>query len=238
MDERGARLQDRARPWLGAVGVVVLVTACGGGGDGGTRLTPSVPIALPATPPEVLEALLTPEDLGDGWIDLGAVPQSDRGFSGCPQTQVITGGDDPARLGEAQRLLADGQPPGPILGESISLWESPEVAGDRLATIASTVTECPTFQHELLDGRSSTVAVVQRDAPPLGDEAVALEHQVAPDEGPSLVLDVIVVRVGSALVLTDGERVDGDPVRSLDQRRFDELTGLAVEKARSTLPAP
>jgi hypothetical protein len=79
---------------------------------------------------------------------------------------------------------------------------------------------------------------VQRDAPRLGDEAIALEHRVDPDEGPSLVLDLVVVRLGSALVLVDGERVDGEPDRSLDRQRLDELTGRAVDKARTALPAP
>ena len=235
MGECGVPARQHAGRWLGALGIVVLMTACGG--DEGAQLTPPAPIALPGTPPEVLEALLTPEDLGDGWVDLGAMPQTDRGFSGCPSSQVITGGEDPARVGEAQRLLADGEPPAPVLGESISVWESPDVARDRLATIASTVTECGTFEQDLLDGRSSMVTLVQREGPPLGDERIALEHRVDPDEGPSLVVDVVVVRLGSALVLTDGERVDGEPDRSLDLQRLDELTGQAVEKARTALPA-
>src|SRR5687767_2554596 len=30
---------------------------------------------------------------GGGWVDLGAVPLDERGFEGCPETGVVTGGE-------------------------------------------------------------------------------------------------------------------------------------------------
>ncbi len=118
--------------WVLAVPVVVLV-ACGGDpvppGIPGT----SVPDALPGTPAELEDALLTTHELGEGWVDLGAVPLDERGFEGCPETRMVTGGDDPGRLGEAQSLYGRGDPPIVAFAESISLWESPEVAAERLA---------------------------------------------------------------------------------------------------------
>ncbi len=212
-----------------AAGMVTLA-ACGGG-----EPPSSVPDSQPGTPVRVEEALLTPRDLGDGWIDLGAVPIEQRGFEGCPGSRVITALEDSARRGEAQSIYAEGEPPAPTFGESISLWESADVAHDRLATFAATATECRSFEQELLDGRRAVLSVAEREAPQLGDEAAALVVSVDPDEGPTMALDVVVVRLGSVLVLTDGERVDGDPEVSLDQDRLDELTGRAVEKAEEIL---
>ncbi len=48
-------------------------------------------------------------------------------------------------------------------------------------------------------------------------------------------MDVVLVRLGSVLVLTEGQRVDGDPAVSLEPDRLDELTERAVEKAEEAL---
>ena len=51
--------------------------------------------------------------------DLGAVPLDERGFEGCPETRMVTGGDDPARLGEAQSLYGQGDLPVVTFAESV-----------------------------------------------------------------------------------------------------------------------
>ena len=111
-------------------GIAALLVACGG--DPVPRGVPdsSLPDALPGTPAEVKDALLTTDDLGEGWVDLGAVPLDERGFESCPETGVVTGGKAAARLGEAQSPYAEGDPPVPTFGVSISVWESPDVALD------------------------------------------------------------------------------------------------------------
>ncbi len=103
------------------MGIAALLVACGGNPVPPGVPDFSLPDALPGTPAEVKAALLTTDDLGERWVDLGVVPLDERGFEGCPQTGLVTGGEDPARLGEAQSLYAVGDPPVPTFGESISL---------------------------------------------------------------------------------------------------------------------
>ncbi len=83
-------------------------------------------------------------------------------------TQLAACGGDAARRGEAQSTYAEGEPPASTFGESISLWESADVASDRLATFASMTSGCRSFEEELPDGRRAVISVVQRDAPPPG----------------------------------------------------------------------
>lgn len=103
--------------------------------------------------------------------------------------------------------------PAPNIGESISVRESPDVAHARWATVAATAAECRSFEAELLDGRRAVVSVAEREAPPLGDESAALVITTDPEEGPGLTLDVMAVRLGSYIVLTDSAVVEGDPRR-------------------------
>ena len=123
----------RWRPrWSGrlltAMGVAALLVACGEDPAPTGIPDSSVPDALPGTPAEVEEALLTTDDLGEGWTDLGAVPFGERSFPECPETGVVTDGEDPTMLGEAQSHYGEGDPPVPTFGVSISLWESADVA--------------------------------------------------------------------------------------------------------------
>ena len=191
---------------------------------------------MPGTPAEVEEALLTTDDLEEGWTDLGAVPFGERSFPECPETGVVTDGEDPARLGEAQSVYGEGDPPVPTFGVSVSLWESPDVAHERLATLASIPSECPPFEHELPDGGTATVTITERNAPPLGDEAIAHVIEFDLPEGPTILRDLLAVRIGDALVLTDGpDLAEGDPELDRQRKRFEDLTGQAVDKATRIL---
>jgi hypothetical protein len=184
----------------------------------------------------VERAVLTSDDLGEGWTDLGAVPVDERGFANCPETGVVTGGKDPARLGEAQSTYGEGEPPVPTFGVSVSLWESPDVAHERLSVLASIPSKCQSFEHELPAGGTATVTVTERDAPPLGDEAIAHVVEFDPPEGPAILRDVLIVRLGDVLVLTEGvDRVEDDPQADRQQDRFHDLTGQAVDKATRIL---
>ena len=221
---------------LTAMGVAALLVACGGDPSPAGIPDSSIPDALPGTPAEVEKALVTADDLGEGWTDLGPVPLEERSFAECPETGVVTGGEDPARLGEAQSVYAEGDPPVPTLGVSVSLWESPDVASQRLATLASLPSECPSFEHELPDGSTATVTITEGNAPALGDEAIAQVIEFDPPDGPTILRDVLVVRIGDALVLTDGpDLVEGDPELDRQRKRFEDLTGQAVEKATGIL---
>ena len=240
MADRGRTTRPRPPRWSGrllfTVGIAAVLVGCGEDPAPAGIPDPSVPDALPGTPAEVEQALLTADDLGEGWTDLGAVPLDERGFAECPETAVVTGGEDPARLGEAQSTYGEGDPPAPTLGVSVSLWESPDVARERLATLASIPSECPPFEHELPDGGTATVTITERDAPPLGDEGVAHVLEFDPPEGPTILRDVRTVRIGDALVLTDGPDVaEGDPELDRQRERFDDLTSRAVDKAVRTL---
>jgi hypothetical protein len=55
-------------------------------------------------------------------------------------------------------------------------------------------------------------------------------------EGPTIMRDVLTVRIGDALVLTDGPDVaEGDPELDRQRERFDDLTSQAVDKATRIL---
>ena len=230
------RSPARSGRLLCTVGIAALLVACGE--EPVPRGVPdtSLPDALPGTPAEVEEALLTTEDLGEEWVDLGAVPLDDRGFEECAETGVVTGGEDPTRLGEAQSTYGEGDPPVPTFGESVSLWESPEVAAERFAEAASGPSECGSFEQELPDGSTATVHLLPREAPQLGDEAVGVLIEFDQEEGPTILRDVVIVRIGDVLVLTEGADIaEGDPQADRQQERFEELTRQAVDKATRIL---
>ena len=94
------------------------------------------------------------------------------------------GGPCPARGGAEP--LRQGDPPVPTFGESISLWESPEVAAERLAASASVTSECGSFEQEMFDGSTATVKLLPRDVPQPGDEAVGVVIEFDQDEGPTI----------------------------------------------------
>lgn len=242
MAARGPVARRRQPRWSGrlvpSTCLAALLVACGGDPVPAGLPDPSAPDALPGTPSDVERALLTLDDLGEGWTDLGAVPVDERGFAECPETEVVTGGEDPARLGEAQSTYGEGEPPVPTFGVSVSLWESPDVARERLATLASIPSTCGSFEHELPDGGTATVTITEADAVPLGDEAVAQVVEFDLPEGPTVLRNVVVVRVGDVLVLTESvDRVEDEPQADRQQDRFHDLTGRAVDKATRVLTA-
>ena len=240
-------MADRGRPTGGrrprcsgrlllAMGTAALLVGCGADAEPAAPAEASVPDALPGTPAEVEDALVTTDDLGEGWTDLGAVPLDERGFAECPDAGVITGGNDPARLGEAQSRYGEGDSPVPTFGVSVSSWASPDVARERLATFASVPSVCDSFRHEPPDGGTAMVTVDEAAAPALGDEAIAQVIVFDPRDGPTLLRDVIAVRIGDALVLTEGPDVAvGDPELDPHRERFRDLTGQAVDKAARVL---
>ena len=182
--------------------------------------------------------MLTVDDLGEEWVDLGPTPFEQRGIESCPPTNVPAAEEDVRRVGEAQSYYSEGEPPAPTFFESISLWDSADVASERLAVFATASEDCVGVQQELADGQSATSTFTQRPAPQLGDEAVALTLQLEPEEGPNLFADLVAVRVGNAIVFTNGERYEAGPEDSLAPSRLDQLTQRAVEKAERTLQQP
>jgi hypothetical protein len=233
------RLRRPGRMVVAMGGMAAVLAACGGDPQSAASAAPtdsSVPDALPGTPAEVEEALVTADDLGEGWTDLGAVPLDERGFAKCPESGVITGGEDATRLGEAQSSYGEGDPPVPTFGVSVSSWESPEVARERLATFASLPDTCGPFRHELPDGGTAMVTITEAAAPALGDESIAQVMVFDLGEGPTLLRDVLAVQIGDALVLTEGPDVAvGDPELDRQSERFRGLTAQAVDKAARVL---
>jgi hypothetical protein len=214
--------------------VLALLAGCGGEEEPEPE---RVAKALPGTPPEVEASLSTVDELGDGWVDLGPTPFKERGFDGCPSANVLTAEQDEQRVGEAQTYYSQGEPPAPtVFFESVSLWGSSAVAAERLAVFATASAQCVGVRQEL-DGRPATATFTDRAAPQLGDEAVALTVELQPEDGPDLFLDMVAVRVGEAIVFTNGERYEDEPEAGLDPSQLDELTAEAVAKAEQTLPS-
>ncbi len=241
MAERGIQTGRRPSPRSGrllfATGMAALLVACGHSPEPAGPSESTVPDALPGTPAEVEDALVTTDDLGAGWTDLGALPLDERGFAECPESGIITGGEDATRLGETQSLYGEGDPPVPTFSVSVSSWESPDVARERLTTFASVPSTCGSFRQDLPDGGSAMVTVTEAAAPAMGEEALA--QVIVFDRGeeePTMLRDVLAVRIGNSLVLTEGPDVAmGDP--ELDRRHgvFGDLTRQAVDKAARVL---
>ncbi len=199
----------------------------------------TVPKALPGSPPKVEAALMTVEDLGDGWVDQGPTPFEMRGFDDCPATNVLTSAQDPRRVGEAQTYFSKGDDaPAPTFFESVSVWESDGVAQDRLATFATAASTCVGVKQRTLDGREATVTFTERPAPDVGGEAVSQALRFDFGDGPDSTVDLIAVRLGDVIVFTNGERHDGEPQASLDPSLLQDLTRMAVEKVERSLPLP
>ena len=221
--------------WLlvGVIGPTLLV-ACGGAEESGRPV--AVPKALPGSPPAVEAALLTVEDLGDGWVDTGPTPFEMRGLDECPATNVLTSVKDPSRVGEAQTYFSEGdEAPAPTFFESVSLWSSEQVAQDRLATFATATATCVGVTQSTPDG-DAKVTFTEGPAPDLGDEAVGQASRFDFEDRPDSTVDLIAVRIGDVIVFTNGERYDGSPRASLDTARLEDLTRQAVDKVKRKLP--
>jgi hypothetical protein len=228
---------DAVRRWLlvGVLGPLLLV-GCGGAEESGRPV--AVPKALPGSPPEVEAALLTVEDLGDGWVDTGPTPFEQRGFRSCPATNVLTAEEDPSRLGEAQTYFQEGdEPPAPAFHESVSLWKSEQVAQERLATLATATTTCIGVAEQTPDGTEATVTFTERPVPTLGDEAVGQSARFDFADRPDATIDVMAVRLDDVIVLTIGERHDANAQASLSTARLEELTRKAVQKVQRNIPS-
>lgn len=197
----------------------------------------AAPKALPGSPPEVEAALLTVEDLGDGWVDTGPTPFEQRGFQACPATNVLTAVEDASRVGEAQTYFQEGEDlPAPTFHESVSLWKSVQGAQERLATFATAATTCVGVAEQAPDGSEATVTFTERPVPTLGDQAVGQSARFDFADRPDATVDVMSVRLGNVIVLTAGERYDGSPRASLDTARLKELTRQSVDKVKQNMP--
>lgn len=217
---------------LAVLTALVLAASCG---DDPPLPRPPVPKALPGTPPEVEQALLTEDELGDDWHDEGPTPFEERGLPECPQNTALTAGKDEHRLGEAQTYFVEGDGRQdrflPTFFESVSLWTSEQVARERVAQFASQTTDCRSFRRTAPNGERAEISVAERPAPQLGEQVAGVRVRVEQERGVQL-LDLIAVRVGDAVVLTLGERVEGE---GLEPERLDRLTAQAVDKAQRRL---
>ncbi len=86
------------------------------------------------------------------------------------------------------------------------------------------------------DGQRARFAVLHRDGPKLGDQSSAATVRVDAHGRPPAFIDLIAVRLGDAIVFTNGERYEGtDLPASLTTAQLDELTRRAVSKAQDAL---
>ena len=80
------------------------------------------------------------------------------------------------------------------------------------------------------------MTITERDAPSMGDEAVAQVLEFELPDGPTVVRDVLAMRIGDVVVLTEGPDVaEGDPELARQRERFEDLTGQAVDGAAGVL---
>lgn len=214
---------------------VTLAAGCGGGAD--PAPTAAVDKSLPGTPAGVEKALLTASDVGEGWVDVGPTPFEERGVDACPPTNVLSADEDAERVGEAQTFFTESESRrAPTFFESISLWQSPQVAAERLRTFATAPAVCLGGTMTTPDGKEVKVTAREQVAPDLGDGAVANALSFDFADGPDSVVDLIAVRLDDVIVFSNGERFEDEPDASLDRARLLELTRRAVDKVEQDMP--
>lgn len=70
----------------------------------------------------------------------------------------------------------------------------------------------------------------------MGDEAVGQSARFDFADRPDATVDLMAVRLGNVIVLTNGERYDAEPQASLDTARLEELGRKAVDKVKRNMP--
>jgi hypothetical protein len=179
-------------------------------------------------------ALLTAEDLGDGWENEGSevleFGPTIEPFRFCPDGEELLVPVDgtniwftPSWTGESDSLADDD------VTEAVLVFATAEDAGSWFDGFESCVGE----KWEESSDPVEHVSFERFEAPDLGDESAGFHTVYAHSEGPEHDTHGVVVRFGEVLVIVDYNNAGLD--EPIDQEFFDDLIETAVAKVAATL---
>jgi hypothetical protein len=207
--------------------LVVAAVGCGGSDDD-SAVTSSAP-ALTAD--KLAAALLTPEEVGQGWRGQGAQPleiDADEDMGGrCPD------GTDFASPTVA--MVSDYDPPDEFADNTISEGVLTFQQRSDLEAWIAALESCVGEQWEESGDPVEYVTLETMAVADHGDDRAGFLFHFAhgQDEGPAHDSRWSLVRVGDALVIVTGE--DYELENSDDEELLADVLGRAVEKAQATL---
>ncbi len=209
-------------------GVALLLVAPACGGDGSSTETSVGASTVTVTAAELEAALLSVEDLGDGWTTEGA-EHLDLGSGGrregrCPTGEAFTEPDAAVATdfeNESGRFVA----------ELLLTFPSPRDANEWATAFES----CAGQEWEEGDDPVEHVSVEELTIDELGDDATAvlLLYAHGDDEPPAHDEGVALVRLGHALVVVSES--GPDVVTPYDQTLLEDSAAIAVSKAQDSL---
>ncbi|AEI13174.1 hypothetical protein [Cellulomonas gilvus] len=237
----------RALAPLLLLSMTAALAACGGGDDPApdaaattapAAASPSAePTPSPTPEPEVLSltqeqvdaALLTADDLGDGWI-VDTVSGMDLLGDDTDDDDRTVEPPECSALMEAMEGMADDEPTATGVVQ-LAAESAPQVVAQRIETIADTdvaelagiegvISACPTVRETAADGAVLEMALETFDVPQVGDGAVGV---AASTQG--LTLHFVFVAVGDQHVTL--------AALGLDPAAIGELASTAVDRIES-----
>ena len=173
-------------------------------------------------------ALLTVEDLPDGWmLDLsGATSSRDLTTEPAECGVLLNPANIQEPLAQAEAAFAAG-PTGPFINQSVSAFDGN--AAELLAQAVDAVDRCAEFSSTGSDGVTTTFRATPLSFPSLGDRTVALrlEGSVGPVQ---LIVDRVMIAAGSdGVTLGAGgfAPLEADELESIATIAFEKLSGVA-----------
>ncbi|MDT0270766.1 hypothetical protein RM844_31305 [Streptomyces sp. DSM 44915] len=208
-------------------------------------LAPGQPAAADALGESQLKAaLLDPLDFPEGWASDSEEAAAERGFGVPEPAENACGELFDSSADEAQRAGFAKTQTGPFVTTVATAHGDTAAARHALDAFRAAADACDTFHtEEGPAGDQTTVAYDQEpsgDPRALGDESAAARYQRRlgdPDTGPSVLVEVVIARVGPHLVRVaqaGREEPDADPLTAIADRAVAKLT----EAARGGTPAP
>ena len=201
----------------GALVVAVLVAGCGGGGESpaATSATTTAP-ARALTDTDATGAVLTLEDLPDGWS--ARPPQADRAGGFCTEFDLA---QQVAPTGRARAQFEGGSG---YLNQVVAVYNAPADARRRMEIVRTGVDRCR--RHT---GEGLSLELAPASFPKLGDDTVAVKGTAQAAALPASV-DLLFIRAGRAvtvLVHLASESLGGP---GLDARGLEQVARRAEAK--------
>lgn len=198
------RKRRRARRWMLATSLCgVLITGCSSGDAGGEDRQPE---AKPLTEGQLRPLLLSPADLGAGYVQTPAETEGDSGkhddvsVQGCPSLEEL--GQSGHEIKFASKAEASfTYDTDATLGEELHS-DQPSVLSSKLRSLFRAYTSCPVYT--MTAGTTPIeVTVAKSGTPDLGDEQFAYTSTMKLSSGPQ-VLKTVAVRKGNVAVMLIG----------------------------------
>lgn len=211
--------------WIGTMSLLFVPIACNEADENplAERISDAEAAALP-TPGRLAQALLSPDDMPEGWFKL-RIPNNDD--DPCDISLARAAGLASDQIPVARTVLAGDRGPGPVLGEFIAALPDDRGPG-ALDHLTTDIRECDT---DMAAGVRYTTRPLQFAQ--LGDQSVAVRFELDPALQPDATQDTVYVRVDDTIVAV-AVLTPGDPATEQNPM-LDTWARQAVAKAQRVL---